>query len=110
MLAACSGSKNNPYRDIADPPLTHATLHTVTLVTGNPDLAANLVNLGYTELKLPSNYPAAVRVEAGLWDAPEELPRRPAHHGDPRTGRYHHRTGADRGELSVRRAAPCRDS
>jgi len=83
MLAACSGSKNNPYLNIADPPLTRATLHTVTLVTGNPDLAATMQGQGYTALTFPSNYPGAVRVESAIWDVPEEVAAAVVHLAPP---------------------------
>ena len=83
MLAACSGSKDNPYLNIADPPLTRATLHTVTLVTSNPALAATLQGQGYTALTFPSNYPGAVRVESALWDVPEEVAAAVVHLAPP---------------------------
>ena len=35
-LASCSGTSDNPYAAIKDPPLVQAQLHTVTLATDGP--------------------------------------------------------------------------
>jgi len=83
MLAACSGAKDNPYLNIADAPLTRATLHTVTLVTASADLAATLQGQGYTLLAFPSNYPGALRVESAIWDVPEEVAAAVVHLAPP---------------------------
>ena len=86
MLAACSGAKDNPYLNIADPPLTRATLHTVTLITANADLAAVMQGQGYTQLNFSSNYPGAVRVESAIWDVPEEVAAAVVHLAPPGGG------------------------
>lgn len=68
-LAACSGSPD-PWSKIANPPLVAATLHTVTLA-GDASRARELAQAaGYSALPARPNYPAALRVEASLWDVP----------------------------------------
>ena len=62
-LAACSGSADNPYASIKDAPLAAGKLYTVTLVTDDAALAQTLEKKGFTTLALPTNYPAADRVE-----------------------------------------------
>jgi hypothetical protein len=72
LLAACS-TADNPYAKLADAPLIPAKLHTVSLVTDSPALFERLSRSGYTVLPLPSNYQAAVRVQALLWGVSEAV-------------------------------------
>lgn len=85
-LAGCSGSADNPYASLKDVPLTAGKLHTVTLVTDDAALPQALEKKGFTAMALPTNYPAADRVEATLWSVPESVVARAAHLKAPSAG------------------------
>jgi hypothetical protein len=72
VLAACSRSASVPGQ-LPNQPLVPAFLHTATLVAPDGALADALQPSGYTPMAFPSNYPAATRVEAALWDVPESV-------------------------------------
>lgn len=77
ILAGCSPPVDNPYAKLKDPPLVHATLHTATIVSPDAVFPKKLNGAGYSYSPLPSNYPAAVRVEAMLWKVPEDFAATP---------------------------------
>ena len=69
LLAACSDS-SDPWSRIQNPPLVQGKLHTIT-ISGDSARAQELaVAAGYSAFSLQPNYPAALRVEASLWDVP----------------------------------------
>jgi hypothetical protein len=72
LLAACTPA-DNAYSKIRNPPLVQARLHTMTVLATADGLGAQLVTRGYSPTTFPSNYPASVRVEAALWQVPEEV-------------------------------------
>jgi hypothetical protein len=72
LLAGCS-KVDNPYAKITDGPLVTAALHTVTLVTDDAALVAQLQKDGYGALSFAPNYQAAIHVESLLWDVPEDV-------------------------------------
>ena len=72
VLAACSRSADVAAQ-LPNPPLVPAFLHTATLVAPDGALADALEHGGYTPLAFPSNYPAATRIEAALWNVPETV-------------------------------------
>jgi len=82
-LAGCSASADNPYASLKDAPLAAGKLYTVTLVTDDAAFAQTLEKKGFTALALPTNYPAADRVEATLWSVPESVVARAIHLKSP---------------------------
>ena len=85
-LAGCSASGDNPYASLTDVPLAAGKLYTVTLVTDDATLAQSLEKKGFTAMALPTNYPAADRVEATLWSVPESVVTRAIHLKAPAPG------------------------
>jgi hypothetical protein len=77
-VAACS-SADNPYAKLANPPLVQASLHTVTLASDTGDVAAQVLQAGYTAVTLPPNYQQADLVEGSLWGVPEPVAAKVAH-------------------------------
>jgi hypothetical protein len=73
LLAACTRSADNPYSKIQHPPLVHASLHTVTLVSDDPGVVERLRKDGYTPVPAGPNYPASIAVEAALWNVPDPV-------------------------------------
>jgi hypothetical protein len=78
-LVSCSGSPDNPYAAIKDPPIVQAQLHTVTLATDGPTVAEQLQVKGYAGITFSSNYPASDSVEASLWSVPQPVVVSAAH-------------------------------
>lgn len=72
LLAACTQA-DSPYSKIRNPPLVQARLHTMTVLATADNLAGQLATRGYSATKFASNYPGSVRVEAALWQVPEEV-------------------------------------
>ncbi len=72
MLGGCSRDPEPapPAAPQTRAPLVLGALHTVTLLSAVP-LDPVLSEGGYQPLPLPANYPAAIGVEALLWDVPE---------------------------------------
>jgi len=73
LAAACSGTSDNPYANLEDPPLVEARLHTVTLVSGSEAMASRIIAQGYVATPLAPNYPQANAVEASIWGVPEPV-------------------------------------
>jgi hypothetical protein len=73
LLAACTRSADNPYSKIQNSPLVQASLHTVTLVSGDPAVVERLRKDGYTPAPAGPNYPASISVEAALWNVPDPI-------------------------------------
>jgi len=73
LLVACSREADNPYAKFKDPPLTQATLHTVTLVSNDLAISDQLQKQGYSLNVYPTNYPASIPVEAEIWGVAEEV-------------------------------------
>jgi len=84
-FAACSHA-DNPFANLANPPLVQAQLHTVTLVSAGAELADQVQKAGYTPLPFESNYPASVPVEAVLWGVPEAVAGKAAEFKAPGAG------------------------
>jgi hypothetical protein len=82
-LASCSGTSDNPYAAIKDPPIAQARLHTVTLATDGPTVAEHLQVKGYSSITFASNYPVSDGVESSLWSVPEPVAASAAHFKAP---------------------------
>ena len=82
-LASCSGTSDNPYAAIEDPPLVEAMLHTVTLATDGPTVGEELQAKGYTPIQFSSNYPVSDSVESSLWSVPEPVAASATHFKAP---------------------------
>jgi len=82
-LASCSRTSDNPYAAIKNAPLVQATLHTVTLVTDGPTVAAELQARGFSPIRFSSNYPASDSVESSLWSVPAPVVASVAHFKSP---------------------------
>jgi hypothetical protein len=72
VLAACSDSED-PWSRLPNPPLVQGTLHTVTIAGETARAREQARAAGYSPLTFAPNYPAALRVEASLWDVPEPV-------------------------------------
>jgi hypothetical protein len=68
LLVACTGSADNPYSTLKDPPLVPARLHAVTLVSDDAAYAQTLQEAGFTAITFPTNYPVSDGVEANIWN------------------------------------------
>ncbi len=73
LLAACSPAADNPYSKIQNPPLVHAALRTVTLLSDHPAVAQQLQKDGYSPAPAGPNYPASISVEAALWEVSDAV-------------------------------------
>jgi hypothetical protein len=71
-LAACSDSPD-PWSGLQNPPLTQGRLHTVTIAGDGVRAQEQARDAGYSALTFQPNYPAALHVEASLWDVPEPV-------------------------------------
>jgi hypothetical protein len=71
LLAGGCGGGEHPYGKLQDPPLVHARLHVVTLVSDAAAVDEQIRQAGYTLLSLPPNYPQADAVQAAIWGVPE---------------------------------------
>ena len=78
-LVSCSGTKDNPYAAIKNPPMVKARLQTVTLATDGATVAEQLQVKGYAPITFASNYPVSNSVESSLWSVPEPVAANAAH-------------------------------
>lgn len=78
-LISCSGTKDNPYAAIQDPPMVQGRLQAVTLATDGATVAEQLQVKGYVPITFASNYPVSTSVESSLWSVPEPVAAGVAH-------------------------------
>jgi hypothetical protein len=71
-LLACTRVET-PYSKIPNPPLLKAQLHTMTVLATADGLGAQLATRGYSRTTFPLGNAGALRVEAALWQVPEEV-------------------------------------
>jgi hypothetical protein len=83
VLAACSRTE--------DPPILQATLRSVTLVSANDAIGAQLQAWGYQPVEFAANYPGTVRVHALMWEVPESAVEQALEFSAPASARSHAR-------------------